>query len=49
MGNWCVLMGTEVSCWSDSTISKRAKFNLVAHMWSKDFKSFILDDLKLAA
>ena len=36
MGNWCVLIGTEVICWSVSTINKLAKLNLVAHMWSKD-------------
>ena len=38
MGNWCVVVGTEIICWSDSTISQRAKFNLVAHKWSKDPK-----------
>lgn len=36
VGNWCVLVGTEVIYWSDSTINKQAKLNLVAHMWSKD-------------
>lgn len=49
VGNWCVLIGTEVICWSVSTINKLAKLNLVAHMWSKDSWSFNIEWLKLAS
>ena len=35
--------------WIELFRSQRAKFNLVTHMWSKDFKSSILNDLKLAS
>ena len=39
VGNWYVLMGTVVIRFMDRIVQlQMAKFNLVAHKWSKDFK-----------
>ena len=36
--DWCVPVGTVViMVWIELSVSKQAKFNLVAHKWSKDF------------